>query len=73
MKAYEIHKDRWAFKLAPQLVGKAQQAYAAMTPEDASDYVKLKQAILRQYDINEESYGKGFTRVLSNRVNHVVS
>ena len=24
MKAYEIDEDRWAFKLAPQLVGKAQ-------------------------------------------------
>ena len=46
MKAYEIHQDRWTYKLAPQLVGKAQQAYAAKTPEDASDYAKLKQAIL---------------------------
>ena len=26
MKVYDIKVDRWSFKLAPQLVGKAQQA-----------------------------------------------
>ena len=35
MSAYNIPKDRWIFKLAPQLSGKAQQAYAALTTEDA--------------------------------------
>ena len=57
MKAYEIREERWAFKLASQLVGKAQQAYAAMNPEDAA---QLKKAILRRYDINEESYRQRF-------------
>ena len=56
MKAYEIQKERWSFKLAPQLIGKAQQAYAALPPDDSRDYDKLKDAILRRYDINEESY-----------------
>ena len=43
MKAYDIKADRWSFKLAPQLVGKAQQAYAAMPPDDTKDYAKLKE------------------------------
>ena len=60
MTAYEVKRERWAFKLASQLVGKAQQAYAAMSAEDASDYDKLKKAILRRYDINEESYRQHF-------------
>ena len=60
MTAYEVKRERWAFKLASQLVGKAQQAYAAMSAEDASDYDKLKKAILRRYDINEESYRQRF-------------
>ncbi len=30
MEAYKIRPERWAFKLAPNLIGKAQQAYAAM-------------------------------------------
>eukprot|EP00731_Ephydatia_muelleri_P034076 Em0046g19a len=38
MSAYNIPKDRWIFKLAPQLSGKAQQAYAALTTEDALEY-----------------------------------
>ena len=54
MKAYEVPLERWSFKLAPQLVGKAQQAY------EAADYGKLKEAILRRYDINEESYRQRF-------------
>ena len=35
MTAYEVDRARWAFKLAPQLTGKAQQAYAAMAAEEA--------------------------------------
>ena len=39
--------DRHLFKLAPQLTGKAQQAYAAMAAEEAGDYDRVKTAILR--------------------------
>ncbi len=60
MTTYEIKQDKWSFKLAPQLIGKAQQAYAALTTEEAADYEKLKKAILIRYDINEESYRKQF-------------
>jgi len=60
MQAYEVPQERWAFKLAPQLVSKAQQAYAALSPDDAKDYAKLKKAILHRYDINEESYRQRF-------------
>ena len=51
MQVYEIEKERWAFKLAPQLSGRAQQAYASMDAKDSSDYDKLKEAILKRYDI----------------------
>ena len=56
MKAYAVEKARWAFVLAPQLTGKAQQAYAAMSGDMARDYDQVKEAILKRYDINEESY-----------------
>ena len=55
-----MKKERWAFRLAPQLVGKAQQAYAGMSVADAGDYEKLKAAVLRRYDITEESYRQRF-------------
>jgi len=60
MKVHAVPESRWAYKLAPQLVGKAQQAYAAMGADDSGDYLKLKEAILRRYDINEKTIGNIF-------------
>ena len=60
MQAYEVAPERWAYKLAPQLTGRAQQAYAAMPAEEAGDYEALKIAILRRYDICEETYRQRF-------------
>ena len=56
MEVNEISRERWPFQLAPQLTGKAQQAYAALTPDDAKDYDVVRTAILRRYNINEETY-----------------
>ena len=60
MKAYELKKERWAFKLAPYLTVKVQQAYAALGADDAAEYEKVKVAILRRYDVNEETYRRRF-------------
>ena len=38
------------------LHGKAMAAYAALTAEDAVVYEKVKEAILRRYEISEETY-----------------
>ena len=38
MGAYEIEKAKWTFRLARQLTGKAQQAYAGMTSVEAGKY-----------------------------------
>ncbi len=48
MSVYEVPEDQWVFKLAPQLTGKVQQAYAAMGAEEAVDYHRVKEA--RQCD-----------------------
>ena len=56
MIAYEVPEEQWTFMLAPQLVGKAQQAYAGLSADEAYDYKKLKSAVLQRYDITEESY-----------------
>ena len=60
MAAYEVPKKKWSYKLAPQLTGKAQQAFAAMTPEEASSYDRVKQAIFLRYNITEETYRHRF-------------
>ena len=55
-----IREDRWAFKLAPQLTGRAQQAYTALNADDVVKYEEVKAAILRRYDISEETYRQRF-------------
>ena len=60
MRAYEVDKARWAFNLAPQLAGKAQQAYVSMSSTESGDYEALKAAILRRYNICEETYRQRF-------------
>ena len=60
MREYEVAKERWSFRLAPQLTRWAQLAYASLSSEDAADYPMLKEAILRCYDINEETHQRKF-------------
>ena len=60
MWAYSVPNSRWAFKLAPQLLGRAQKAYVAMESGEATDYALWKVAILRRYDINCDTYHQRF-------------
>ena len=46
--------------LVKLLTGKAQQAYAAMWPEEAGKYKDIKQAILSRYDNSEDTYQQWF-------------
>ena len=63
MVAFGVAKERWVFKVAPQLTGKAQQAYAAMAAENTGDYDQLKAAIFQRYNITEETYRVRFRSV----------
>ena len=60
MAAHEVEKEYWTFELAPYLTGKAQPAYASLEEDEAKDYDKLKDKILKRYDINEETYQRRF-------------
>ena len=60
MEAYEVPKEQWAYRLAPQLTGKAQQAYAAVSSDSTRNYDEVKTTILRRYNINEETYRSRF-------------
>ena len=66
MAANEVSQERWSFQLAPQLTGKAQQAYAALPPDEAKAYDTVKEAILRQYDITGETYRQRFRKLRPN-------
>ena len=60
MTAHNVDTARWAYMLAPQLTGKAQQAFAAMPSTSSGSYDQVKTAILRRYDISEETYRQRF-------------
>ena len=71
MQVYEVEEARWAFLLAPQLTGKAQQAYAALKAEDATKYPEVKAAILRRY--NMKLTGKDFVQLEGKKGSHTQS
>ena len=56
MHRYGVGKNRWSYRLAPNLTGKAQQAFAALPAASVGDYDQLKAAILKRYDVNQETY-----------------
>ena len=60
MAAHKVEKNRWSQYLAPQLSGRAQLAFAALTASSAGDYDAIKTAVLARCDINEESYRRRF-------------
>ena len=56
LTAHGIDKTRWSHFLAPQLTGKAQLAFAALSTASAGDYEAIKASILARYGINEDAY-----------------
>ena len=63
-QAYSWPPDIWVLNLAPLLTGKAQSAYASMDKERARDYQPVKEAILKRYDMNEETYRQRFRKTV---------
>ena len=55
-----MEKTQWAFILALQLSGRAQQVYMAMDITDTADYEAVKKAVLKWYDVSEELYSSKF-------------
>ena len=50
----------WVFRLISLLTGKARSADVHMDMDDAQDYDRVKDAILKKYDINPETYRQRF-------------
>ena len=51
-------KDTWAIKLSALLTGRAMDVYTRMSDADATDYDKLKKALLKRYNYTEDGYRK---------------
>ncbi|GAA6080831.1 uncharacterized protein LOC120486734 [Tachysurus ichikawai] len=55
-EVYQWPKEDWAIHLVPLLNGKARSVFVAMSPAYTSDYEKVKEDILKKYEINAETY-----------------
>ncbi|XP_062918431.1 uncharacterized protein LOC134353870 [Mobula hypostoma] len=53
-------RDKWAVLLQSVLKGKAQEAYSALSAEDAQGYEVVKEAILWIYELVPEAYRQRF-------------
>src|SRR5688572_20069842 len=59
---YEVPERFWAMTLARSLEGKALEVYQRLDVEQAHDYEKLKQELLRRFKLTEGGYRKLFKR-----------
>ena len=57
---YGWPRRQWAIRLIPLLTGKARAAFVAMDPAYTQDYDQLKQAVLKKYEVNRDSYHQRF-------------
>ena len=60
MDAYKGPKEQWTYYQAPQLTGKAQQAFAVLSLDEMKTYDGMKPAVLLWYGVNEEAYRHRF-------------
>ena len=63
METYKVEKVHWVAQIAPLLRGIAQKAYMAVPRELSNDYDEVKEAILRRFDIGEDTYRQRFATV----------
>ena len=59
-EALRINKDLWVLALVKSLKGPALEVYERMSAEDAQDYDKLKEELLKRFRLTEGGYRKKF-------------
>ena len=64
---YKWNKQDWAILLSALLTGRALEAYARLSEDDATDYRKIKAALLKRYNLTEEGFRRKFRE---SRPNH---
>ena len=55
-------EENWAISLGALLTGKALEAYTRLSEEDASNYVELKNALLKRYNLTAKGYHGKFRK-----------
>ena len=53
-------RETWAVSLSALLTGRALDVYSRLPEETAGDYDRLKEALLKRYDLTEDGYRRRF-------------
>ena len=53
-------EETWASRLVPQLHGSARETFLQLTPEDAGDYMAIKQALMFRFHRDADYYRRQF-------------
>ncbi|GFS19342.1 hypothetical protein ElyMa_005029700 [Elysia marginata] len=53
-------RDKWSSSLCALLTGRALECYGRLSSEQAHDYDKIKQALMKRYDLTEDGYRRKF-------------
>lgn len=56
-------KPEWPIRIVPLLTGKALEAYSRLNEADGGNYDKIKDAILKRYELTAEAYREKFRSV----------
>ncbi|GFS17940.1 retroviral-like aspartic protease 1 [Elysia marginata] len=53
-------RDKWSSSLCALLTGRTLDCYGRLSSEQAQDYDKVKQALMKRYDLTEDGYRRKF-------------
>ncbi|GFR65028.1 reverse transcriptase [Elysia marginata] len=53
-------RDKWSSSLCALLTGRALDCYGRLSSEQAQDYDKVKQALMKRYDLTKDGYRRKF-------------
>ncbi|GFR72348.1 hypothetical protein ElyMa_000377300 [Elysia marginata] len=53
-------RDKWSSSLCALLTGRALDCYGRLSTEQAQDYDKVKQSLMKRYDLTEDGYRRKF-------------
>ena len=59
-KIQKLENSNFAIALSALLSGKALEVYARLSRKDATDYTKIKTALLKSYNLTEEGFRQKF-------------
>jgi hypothetical protein len=57
---HKWEKSDWAIHLVPLLTGKALEAYSRLSDSDSGKYDRIKEAVLKRYELTSEAYRNKF-------------